>query len=365
MVHCIPTSIRIHTRHNESISSSLNPTLQSLQPPGSVSSSPADHDPGYPLGLIDAFSSPTRSLSDGDSNAGELGGVFGDVYYEFVCADSSEEPPTGYQGGYGISTSYAQVPEKATVDDEDERGSTSASDSTHQREETDQSTRHSEEDEQTLVHVNPAEERGRRRRGGRVNETRHPIYRGVRRRNWGKWVSEIREPRKKSRIWLGTFPTPEMAARAYDVAAFTLKGHSAFLNFPESVSSLPVPRSLSPKDIQAAAAVAAAAFQPVEEAQAMEATTNRTGTFCSLPETSASISTYGSSAQATTSTTASIATLPPPSEGAFIDEDMLFDMPNILTNMAEGMLLSPPRLQQDNNGDNGDDGDEPFLWNYS
>ncbi|KAI9121180.1 hypothetical protein K1719_008213 [Acacia pycnantha] len=57
-------------------------------------------------------------------------------------------------------------------------------------------------------------------------------YRGVRQRTWGKWVAEIREPKKRTRLWLGSFATAEEAAVAYDEAAMRLYGPDAYFNLP-------------------------------------------------------------------------------------------------------------------------------------
>ena len=64
------------------------------------------------------------------------------------------------------------------------------------------------------------------------------------------WVCELREPNKKSRIWLGTYPTAEMAARAHDVVALAFRGRKACLNFADSAWSLPVPVSKDSMEIR-------------------------------------------------------------------------------------------------------------------
>nr|GFB15994.1 putative DNA-binding domain-containing protein [Tanacetum cinerariifolium] len=163
---------------------------------------------------------------------------------------------------------------------------------------------------------------------GGSSSTRHPVYHGIRLRA-GKWVSEIREPNKPTRIWLGTYPTPEMAAAAYDVAALALKGTYAILNFPDSILNNALPECPTADDIRAAAARAAAARAP----------TNQSG--------------VGSSSGTGTNP-----------HGQYMDHDEVFGNPIMLSDMAQGMLISPPRDNTNSPPDGGDNSGGGNLWDY-
>ncbi|KAL8192769.1 hypothetical protein R6Q57_027217 [Mikania cordata] len=182
------------------------------------------------------------------------------------------------------------------------------------------------DEEVMLASKHPKKRAGRKK----FRETRHPIYRGVRRRDSGKWVCEVREPNTKTRVWLGTYPTAEMAARAHDVAALAMRGRSVCLNFADSLWRLPIPESSDVKDIQKAALKAAEAFRPTESdvAVIVESKELTANAFC-------------------------------------LDDESIFGMPRFLDDMAEGLMLPPPwTLGYDNCQDDVEFCVDASLWSF-
>ncbi|XP_066310746.1 dehydration-responsive element-binding protein 1F-like [Miscanthus floridulus] len=190
-----------------------------------------------------------------------------------------------------------------------------------------------------------------KRRAGRkkFRETRHPVYRGVRARGGGtRWVCEVREPQAQARIWLGTYPTPEMAARAHDVAAIALRGAAAAdLNFPDSAHALPRARTAAPEDIRCAAAQAAELYRPSSSSSSSTSGLQQHGRRTTTPPPPLSLPPPEASPCCWTTSTGTRG-----ADGGdtaacyygFLDEDAIFDMPGLIDDMARGMLLTPPAM---------------------
>lgn len=177
-------------------------------------------------------------------------------------------------------------------------------------------------------------------------------YRGVRKRKWGKWVSEIREPGKKTRIWLGSFESPEMAAVAHDVAALRLRGREARLNFPGLVHRFRRPATAEPDDVRAAALEAAAQVRFRPDLVAMQASGGEGG--CR----------FGGAGGSDTGS---------PEPLAAGDDDVAWDVllgtdvevvesPKMWDELAEAMLVAPPPVWEGDMEDTDDWAQGGNLW---
>ncbi|KAM0929874.1 hypothetical protein ACQ4PT_001330 [Festuca glaucescens] len=222
----------------------------------------------------------------------------------------------------------------------------------------------------------------------KFKETRHPVYRGVRRRgSAGRWVCEVRVPGKRGeRLWLGTHATAEAAARAHDAGMLALLGGrsasvpAARLNFADSAWLLSLPSTLADlAGVRRAALGAVADFQrreaadcvaavPVDEAEASSASASSS----SATAPSSSADDAGSSATSLSSELDGLFEVPAAAVLGMRSDMFDFefgmsgemDLGSYYADLAEGMLLEPPppEFTEVCSWDGG--ADYPALWSY-
>jgi hypothetical protein len=205
----------------------------------------------------------------------------------------------------------------------------------------------------------------KKRPAGRTKfrETRHPVFRGVRRRGAaGRWVCEVRVPgRRGARLWLGTYLGAEAAARAHDAAMLALGRGAACLNFPDSawLLAVPPPPALSGglDGARRAALEAVAEFQRRRfGAVAADEATSGTSPPSSATKPAPAIERVPVEASETTAL-----------DGGVFEPDWFGDMDLDLyyASLAEGLLVEPPPPPAAwDHGDCCDSGADVALWSY-
>uniref|UniRef100_A0ACD5TR83 Uncharacterized protein n=1 Tax=Avena sativa TaxID=4498 RepID=A0ACD5TR83_AVESA len=202
----------------------------------------------------------------------------------------------------------------------------------------------------------------------KFKETRHPVYRGVRRRgSAGRWVCEVRVPGKRGeRLWLGTYVAAESAARAHDAAMLALRGCSAstsalaILNFPDSAWLLVVPPWLADlAGVRRAAVEAVAGFLRREAADGAVAVVPIDETTSTYYASTASVDNGDVLFEVPTFSALDLG-------GDMFELDMSgeIDLDTYYAGLAEGMLLEPPPTPYWENKECADGSREDDLWSY-